>query len=168
VSRIRSIALAGTAYFGIVFTCAFAVGTVRVLIVAPRIGEVAAVLLEAPIIIALSWFVCGWSVPRFAVPAGPAARVGMGVVAFALLMAAEAGLAVLVFGQSLAAHFAAYTRLAAAPGLWAQLVLPPCPRSMRPRPPASAQALDGFDLRHDLIGVGAADDFDNCAGMARR
>lgn len=105
VSRIRSIALAGTAYFGIVFTCAFAVGTVRVLIVAPRIGEVAAVLLEAPIIIALSWFVCGWSVPRFAVPAGPAARVGMGVVAFALLMAAEAGLAVLVFGQSLADPF---------------------------------------------------------------
>lgn len=126
-SRIRSVALAGAAYFGIVFTCAFAVGTVRVLVVAPRVGEVAAVLLEAPIIIALSWFVCGWSVRRFTVPADAADRVSMGLVAFGLLMAAEAGLAALVFGQSLAAHFAAYARFSGALGLSAQLVFAAMP-----------------------------------------
>ena len=120
-------ALAGAAYFAVVFACAFAVGTVRVLIITPRVGEVAALLLEAPIIIALSWLVCGWSVRRFTVPTDAADRVSMGVVAFALLMAAEAGLAVLVFGQSLAAHFAAYTRFAGALGLSAQLVFAAMP-----------------------------------------
>lgn len=118
---------AGAVYFAIVFACAFAVGTVRVLVIAPRIGDISAVLLEAPIIITLSWFVCGWSVRHFAVPAGGGARLTMGLVAFLLLMAAEAVLAVLVFGQTIAKHFAAYTQPAGALGLAAQLVFAAMP-----------------------------------------
>ena len=113
--------LAGGSYFAIVFAVAFAVGVVRVLVVAPRLGEVGAVLLEAPIILTLSWFVSGWCVRRFAVGPTAAERLSIGLMAFGLLMAAEAGLAVLVFGQTLDDHFTAYAGLAGALGLAAQM-----------------------------------------------
>jgi hypothetical protein len=32
----------------------------RVLLIAPRLGETAAVFLETPLILAASWFVCRW------------------------------------------------------------------------------------------------------------
>jgi hypothetical protein len=104
------IALAGASYFLVVFIGAFAIGVVRVLVIAPRIGEVGAVLLEAPIILTLSWFVCGETTRRLSIPACARDRMGMGLVAFALLMAAEAALAVLAFGQTLDVYFAALAR----------------------------------------------------------
>ena len=48
--------LAGAAYFAVVFATGFALGVVRVLVTAPRLGETGAVLLEVPIILAASWF----------------------------------------------------------------------------------------------------------------
>ena len=61
-------AWAGLAYFGIVFATGFALGTLRVLAVTPRLGENAAVLLELPIILTLSWVACRWLISRFDVP----------------------------------------------------------------------------------------------------
>lgn len=43
--------MAGAAYFGIVFRFAFAMGTVRGTVIAPRLGDVPAVLLEAPVVL---------------------------------------------------------------------------------------------------------------------
>jgi hypothetical protein len=48
----------------VVFFVGFILGTVRVLLIAPRLGETAAVLLETPVMLVASWFVCRWYVKR--------------------------------------------------------------------------------------------------------
>ena len=58
---------AATAYFAIVFGIGFVLGTARVLVIIPRIGELAAVLLEVPVMLATSWFAARWCIARFAV-----------------------------------------------------------------------------------------------------
>jgi hypothetical protein len=112
---------AALAYFATVFGLGFALGTMRVLLIAPRIGETAAVMLELPVMLAASWVAAGWCVRRFAVPASAGARLAMGLLAFALVMVAELALAVLLFGQSPAQHLDAYRHFAGAIGLSAQL-----------------------------------------------
>ena len=47
---------AGALYAIIVFVIGFILGTIRVLLVAPRLGETTAVIIEAPIMLAASWF----------------------------------------------------------------------------------------------------------------
>ena len=75
-------------------------GTVRVLLLAPRIGEVAAVLLETPIMLAASWIVSCWCAGRFVVPPELRPRLVMGGVAFALLILGEFGTSMFAFGRS--------------------------------------------------------------------
>lgn len=104
----RRAVTAGVVYFLLVFAVGFVLGTVRVVVVVPRIGELAAVVLELPVMLAVSWVLAGVLVARFDVPATRPARVAMGGVGFALLMVAEAALAVAVFGRPLAAHLAHY------------------------------------------------------------
>src|ERR1051326_2789755 len=95
------IATAAGAYYAlIVFLIGFVFGTIRVLVLAPQLGETGAGGLEIPIILAASWFVCGWCADRLGVPHTVIARSVMGAVAFVVLMSAEVGLAVLVFGRS--------------------------------------------------------------------
>jgi hypothetical protein len=113
---------AALAYFVTVFALGFALGALRVLVIIPRIGETAAVLLELPVMLAASWVAAGWCVRYFAVPLHIPARLAMGVLAFALVMVAELALAVLLFGQSPAQHVAAYRHFAGVAGLAAQLV----------------------------------------------
>lgn len=113
--------LAAASYFLVVFICAFAFGVVRVLVIALHIREIGAVLLEAPIILGLSWIVCGWAVERFSVPSKSRDRVSMGLIAFLLLMSAEIALAVLLFGRTLETYFQDFRRPAGALGLSAQL-----------------------------------------------
>lgn len=105
---------AGIAYTLIVFAVAFVVGAVRVTLLTPRVGALLAVLVEAPIVLAVSWQVSTWCVRRFGVPAVPGARTRMGVVAFVTLMALELGVAVLAFGETLPHYLA---KFATAPGL---------------------------------------------------
>ncbi|MES2895447.1 MAG: hypothetical protein V4759_05405 [Pseudomonadota bacterium] len=113
--------LAAVSYFLGVFICAFAFGVVRVLVIAPHIGEIAAVLLEAPIILGLSWIVCGWAVKRFSVPSKSRDLLSMGLIAFLLLMSAEVVLAVLLFGQTFETYFQGFRQPAGVLGLSAQL-----------------------------------------------
>lgn len=110
----RTAVRAGLAYTAGVFAIAFVVGTIRVLFVAPRVGDLLAVLLEAPIVLAVSWRVSRWSVRRFRVGEDSGSRVLMGGVAFAFLMALELVLAVVAFHEPLE-HYVA--RFATAPGL---------------------------------------------------
>jgi hypothetical protein len=51
---------AGALYALIVFLIGFILGTIRVLLIVPRLGETAAVMLETPVMLAASWFVCRW------------------------------------------------------------------------------------------------------------
>jgi hypothetical protein len=92
-----------------------------------RLGETTAVIVEAPIMVAASWFVCRWSVDRLDVKRTVPARSLMGLIAFLVLMSAEVGLGAL-FGRSLVDQLATYGSLAGAIGLGAQVILP-CSRS---------------------------------------
>jgi len=113
---------AGGAYFVLAFLCGFVLGALRVIIVAPRIGSMAALLLEAPIILVISWIWCLWCLRRFQVGSDLVTRSLMGGTAFALLQAAELCVSVLVFSRSVAEHLAGYASLPGATGLVAQIV----------------------------------------------
>ena len=113
--------LAGMVYFAIVFAVGFVLGAIRVLVVIPRFGATNAVLIELPVMLALSWIACGSLVRRFGIPPRFGARAVMGGVAFALLMVAEAGVSVFGFGRTLGEHLAAYQTVGVQLGLAAQI-----------------------------------------------
>ena len=92
--------VAAFAYWAVVFAAGFILGTLRVLALAPRLGEVAAVTLEIPLMLAVSWVASRGVCRRFAVPARLTPRILMGGVAFALLIIAEAALSVYAFGRT--------------------------------------------------------------------
>ncbi len=104
------------------FLIGFVFGTLRVLLLAPRFGETAAVILETPVMLAASWFVCRWCVDRVDVPRMVPVRSAMGAVAFLVLMAAEFGLAGQVFGRSTVEYVASYGSAPGATGFAAQIV----------------------------------------------
>ena len=113
-------ARAGAVYFVTVFLVGFVLGCLRTLVIAPRLGETAAVLLEAPLILTVSWFVAMWCVRYFEVPAAPLARLAMGGWGFALLMVAEFGISSIFFHRSISQHLAGFQSAAGAIGLGAQ------------------------------------------------
>ncbi len=112
---------AAAVYFAIVFSLAFALGIVRTLVVAPRTGDVIAVLIEAPIVLLVSWFAARGCARRFAVAARAPDRLVMGLVAFTLLMAVETALGVMLFARPLAQQITAFATPAGAIGLLAQI-----------------------------------------------
>lgn len=118
----RAAFIAGLAYFALVFAAGFALGGLRLNVLEPRFGPLGAVLVELPFMLAVSWFACGWAVRRFKVPRAFPARLGMGASAFAFLMAAELGLSVFLFGQSVSAFLAGFAAPAGAAGLAGQIV----------------------------------------------
>lgn len=112
---------AGAAYAGLVFAAGFALGAIRTLMVEPRLGALAAVAIELPVMLAISWFACGSALRRFVVPAEFAARLAMGLAAFAVLMGAELGLALFVFARSAGDFLAGFAAPAGALGLAGQI-----------------------------------------------
>jgi hypothetical protein len=112
---------AALAYFAIVFAAGFVLGTIRTLVLAPRLGELAAVMVEIPFMLLVAWLVCRWLVRRFALAPGAAGRLIMGGLAFLLLMAAELLLS-LAFGRGPAEFLARFAEPAGALGLASQVV----------------------------------------------
>ena len=88
----------GLLYFLAVFAFAFAMGITRELVVAPRLGSTAAVLLEVPILVVASWFVARRLLSNRSLTLPE--RAAMGATAFTLTMASEAALSVIMRGQS--------------------------------------------------------------------
>jgi hypothetical protein len=112
---------AGALYANIVFLIGLILGTIRVLLLAPRLGETTAVIAEVPMMLAASWFVCRWCVDRLHLRRTVPARSLMGLVTFLLLMSAEVGLGA-VFGRSFVDQLATYGSLSGAIGLAAQVI----------------------------------------------
>ena len=114
---------AGVAYFALVFALGFAFGAVRTLLVTrfPEISRLAAVLVELPLMLTASWWICRHLIRRLAVPDTLRERAVMGAVAFALTMLAEAVLDALLGGETLVGHFALYREPAHALGLAGQV-----------------------------------------------
>ncbi|UYV16174.1 hypothetical protein [Porphyrobacter sp. ULC335] len=115
------VAMAGAAYWAIVFALGFVLGTLRVLWVAPAIGLLPATMLELPVILTASWFAAGWLVRRFAI-ASRGEALAAGALAFAILMAAECALASVLTGQSPAQWLAGPRQPHALLGLAGQVV----------------------------------------------
>jgi hypothetical protein len=118
---------AAMVYFGVVFAAGFVFGTIRTLLLVPRIGALPAVLVEAPLILIVSWLVCDRVLAHWSVPPQWPWRLLMGVVAFALLIAAEMALARVLSGSSPAQFLATYATAAAQVGLLAQLLFAALP-----------------------------------------
>jgi len=119
---------AGIAYAALAYAAGFVLGALRLSLLAPRVGELAAVLAETPVILAVCWVVCARMVRRFAVPATAPARLAMGGVALVCLLAAEVALAAAAFGQAPAAFLAGLVRPPGAVGLAGQLLFALFPR----------------------------------------
>ena len=114
-------ARAGAVYAILVFGVGFVLGTIRILVLVPRMTPASAVLLETPIILGVSWWLCGQCVARFAISRARRARLTMGLVAFMVLMLEELTLSVVLFGKSVDGYLASLTTLAGTMGLAAQL-----------------------------------------------
>lgn len=110
---------AGLRYFVPVFTVAFVFGTFRTLVVAPRTGDVVAVLIEVPLILLVSWWVCRRAVKGVSQRALP--RLMMGGTAFALLMLTESAMSMWLFGRPPAAFLAGFSTVAGLVGLAGQV-----------------------------------------------
>lgn len=80
---------AGLAYFSVVFATGFALGTLRVLWLVPRLGERLAELAETPLMLLVSLLAARWVVRRFAVPDASMPRLQVGLLALALLVCCE-------------------------------------------------------------------------------
>ena len=117
----RAAVKAGIAYTAGVFVFAFAAGAIRVTVVAPHLGALLAVVLEAPIVLAVSWGFSAWCSRRFQLSADSLTRVLMGAVAFSVLVGLEAGVSVWAFGKSLERYVANYGTAAGVVGLMMQL-----------------------------------------------
>ena len=116
---------AGLLYFAAVFTFAFAMGIARVLVVAPRLGPTAAVLLEVPILVVASWIVARRLLRNRSLTLRQ--RTTMGATAFTLTMASEAALSVIMRGQSLTDWAAAVATPLGLAGLVGQVVFAAMP-----------------------------------------
>lgn len=84
-----SVAKAGAAYAGLAFAAGFLLGLPRVLVLEPRLGALASVAIEAPIMLAVSVLAARWTIRRFRVAPSAGARTGMGLVALLVLQLAE-------------------------------------------------------------------------------
>ncbi len=120
--RIKPSIAAGALWFAVLFALGFVLGTLRVLVTAPRLGDMPATLLELPVMLAAGWWLCRRLAARFAVPDTAAARGTMALVFLALLLCAEQLLGLTLFGRTPAQQLAASLAPAALLGLASQLL----------------------------------------------
>jgi hypothetical protein len=114
--------VAGAVYFALIFAAGFVLGTVRVLLIAPRLGPLVAVLLELPIILATAWVICDRISTWLVVPQRRRARLAMGGIAFTLLLLAELVLSISLLDSSVGEHFKAYATPHGGVGLAGQVL----------------------------------------------
>lgn len=124
---------ASAAYFSMVFAAGFALGTIRTLLLVPRTGELAAVALELPLMLIISWYACGRALRRHPVPAGAASHAAMGALAFTFLLVAELVLTLTAFRGTPATFAANLVTVPGALGLAGQIAFALFPLFRRSR-----------------------------------
>lgn len=97
---------AGLTYFALVFGAGFILGALRVTLLVPRLGERMAELSEMPLMLAVIVLAARFVTRRFTIPSSVAARLGTGLLALSLLLAAELLLAVVLQDRALADYVA--------------------------------------------------------------
>lgn len=113
---------AAAAYFLIVFAAGFLLGTLRTWVVAPRLGEICAVIAEIPLMLAIAWLACGWVLGKIHVRSANLDRIAVGAIALGLLLLAETLVSVALGGATLQEHLRSYAHAAPLIGLAAQLL----------------------------------------------
>lgn len=102
-----TVLLAGAVYFLIVFGVGFLLGVVRTLWLVPRLGVRWAELVEIPVMLVVIYLAARWMGDRLGLDAhSRMVRVGVGLVALFLLLAAELLLVLQLRGLSLAEYIA--------------------------------------------------------------
>jgi len=96
----------GAAYFGLVFGAGFLLGCIRVPFLVPRLGERVAELMEMPVQFVVIVLAGRFVVRRFSLPSDTPVRLGVGLVALGLSLAAELLLAVAMAGRSVGQYLA--------------------------------------------------------------
>ncbi len=97
---------AGMLYFAVAFGAGFLLGTIRVPFLVPRLGERWAELIETPFMLVAIVVASRWVVRKLAVPPTVPARLGMGLIAVALLLAVEFTVVLELRGLTMATYFA--------------------------------------------------------------
>ena len=97
---------AGFFYFALVFGAGFLLGAVRVPLLAPRLGERVAELLEMPVMLVVIVLSARFIIRRFALPAAVSVRLFTGLFALGLLVAAELLLTTILENRSLVEYVA--------------------------------------------------------------
>jgi hypothetical protein len=101
-------------YFGLVFAAGFALAPVRILLLAPRLGERLAELVKLPLMILISWLVAAWLMRRKLMPYRRWQRILVGALALLLILLAEFWVVLFVREITLAEYFATRDPVAAA------------------------------------------------------
>lgn len=96
----------GALYFAIVFGAGFALGTIRVLYVAPAFGVRWAELAEMPIMLVVILLAAHFVAKRLRQHGRTRQALAVGILGLGLLLSAEIGLTILVQEQSLAEFIA--------------------------------------------------------------
>jgi len=112
-------------------------GTIRVLLVVPNVGELVGVLIELPILLTLAWIISVRVVVKAQVPHRLGPRLIVGASGLLLLLSTELVLSIWLFGNSAEAYFEAFRTPQGAIGLAGQaafglfpvvqLLIPPKP-----------------------------------------
>ena len=114
--------LAASVYFLALFTLGFALGTIRVLVIAPRFGVLAGTIAEVPIMLVTAFWACRWLIRRWRVPSASVTRWAMTVWFLVLLFVFETILGAALFGRTMVQQWAALATSAGLLGLAAQIV----------------------------------------------
>ncbi len=108
-------------YFQIIFVLGFILGAIRVALVAPRIGDLAAVCIEVPLMLVASWFVSRWVITRTELPREIGPLLAVGLLSFLFLMIGEYVLASFIFHHTLDDYLAGFRTTAGSIGLAGQI-----------------------------------------------
>ncbi len=111
-----------TVYCLALFALGFVLGTIRVLFLAPQIGEMGATLVEVPVMLGAAFFLCRWVVGRWLVSPELAARCGMAFWFLVLLFLLETLVGVALFGRTMSDTLAGLATPAGLIGLTAQVI----------------------------------------------
>jgi len=79
----------GVVYFLLVLGAGFILGTVRVLLMVPSVGDRAAELLEMPLMVLATVLAAWWITQRFPEPSDNARRLVIGGIPLSLMLTAE-------------------------------------------------------------------------------
>jgi hypothetical protein len=122
VSDLKRALIAGTVYFLALFALGFLLGTIRVIFVAPRYGQVAGTLAEVPVMLTVAYVICRWALNHWRVSPRSSVRWTMVPLFLALLFVFETVLGLELFGRTLSEQWASLLTLAGALGLSAQVI----------------------------------------------